>query len=452
MILNILITSSYITIYSQNKSNIKILKKIPLQFYFDKFTDSILFSENYKAFSIHNFDNFFDYFVESLETGKTFNTSNQKLNTNDILDKIFEDDLSSFDKIHIICSSNIKQKAQNNFLSYINNKFSTNAQSYNLSEMATKYLVLSQQISSKSDKIYIMFAEGNDIYISTNTFQGNSFNTESIFQLETKNFSPYVIALANEILSNIQRLYNQKLTKDETNSTLELLMLKLKNKENAIKDKEQKYIVFSTKIPGSKQNYVIRIEKEKINILQKSITKNFIDEIKEKLEISKNYYLGIFGNLDKNLYDIISENLTRIIPIKPEKAIFTKEINVADAMKENETTFEVNNDGNNIDTGTEKLSSFKISDLEVGWQIVLKNFDPKAGKGASMQKLEYLGDKIFVVIESTRSLKTGDVAEIIDEEIAAGMQSNFNIKRGGKIYGRFITRQIKDIEIIKEKF
>lgn len=447
MILNILLTTSDITFFSQNKNNVEILKKIPLFIYFDKFTDSLHFSENYKAFALENFDNFFDYFVEALQTGKTFNTSKQKLNINDILDKIFEEDLPSFDKIHIIYSNKINPKAQNNFLSYINKRFSVDAKTFNLLETATKYLILSQQISTKSGKIHIVFAEGSDIFVSKNTFHQNNFKTESIVRLETKNFSPFVIALANEILSDLQRLYNQKFTEDEKKSILLLLMLKLKKQEAEIKNKQQKYIVFSTRIPGSKQNFVLRIEKEKLNILQKKVTKNFIDEIKEKLNIGKNDYLGIVGNLNKNLYNLISENFATVVSLEPQKLIVTKEIDVAEAIKENETTFEENK----IEADYEKQSSVKLSDIEIGWQIVLKNFDPRPGKGASMQKLEYLGDKIFVVIESTRSLRTGDIAEIKGDEIAVGTKAMFDIKRGGKIYGRFITRQIREIEIKKEK-
>jgi len=447
MTLDILFTSDSLSIFTQNESNVKLLKKIPLLFYFDKYTETFHFSENYKAFCMNNFNNFFDRFTFYLANDKAFITSENEMSGNDIFDIIFDTSIPDFDKLNIIYSNGIDNNAQTKFQQYISNKFSITPQIFFLSESSTKYLVLSQYINSAIDNIHIIFAEENKLFVSKNSFSNNTFKTESVNELKTKNFSTFTTALAKEILSNIQRIYNQKLTAEEITDTLEFLMIKLKDKEEAIKQKQEKYIVFSTKIPGSKENFIVRIEKEKINILQKTENKKLIAELCEKLNIEKTDKIGIIDNIDLSLYNELSENFSSCYLIEAEKIMTTKEVNVAEIMNENTTTFEKNI----VDSNAEKAEKIKIDEIEIGWQIQLNNFDERPGKGASMQKLEFLGDKKFVVIESTRSLRTGDIAEAIEDDWTTGMQVSFNIYRGGKIYGRFNTRKIKEIDIIKEK-
>lgn len=88
-----------------------------------------------------------------------------------------------------------------------------------------------------------------------------------------------------------------------------------------------------------------------------------------------------------------------------------------------------------------------VAKLKPETKIKLLNHDPTPGKGASMQEMQYLGDNKFLIINSTRSLRAGDIATAVTAVWTSGIQVDLKIERGGKALGQFRTRPIVKIEV-----
>ncbi len=95
----------------------------------------------------------------------------------------------------------------------------------------------------------------------------------------------------------------------------------------------------------------------------------------------------------------------------------------------------------------EEIKILSIGTLNKNQKIKLLNNDPAPGKGDSMQLLRYLGNNKFVILASTRSLASGDIATVVSPTWIAGIQIDFQIERNGKIIGQFKTRRIVKIMV-----
>ncbi len=88
-----------------------------------------------------------------------------------------------------------------------------------------------------------------------------------------------------------------------------------------------------------------------------------------------------------------------------------------------------------------------ISKLATGTWLRLDTFDPTPGKGAAFQEMEYLGDGLFRVVSSGRSLAPGDIAKPFAAIWQCEVQVDMEITRGASSLGRFRTRVVKRISI-----
>ncbi len=94
-----------------------------------------------------------------------------------------------------------------------------------------------------------------------------------------------------------------------------------------------------------------------------------------------------------------------------------------------------------------EVEFINIENLKIGQTVKLTNFDATPGKGEAIQEFNYLGNKQFVVVFSTRSLKKGDTAEALADVWMPSMQVDLRITQNGKFLGLFRTRKIVKIEI-----
>lgn len=94
-----------------------------------------------------------------------------------------------------------------------------------------------------------------------------------------------------------------------------------------------------------------------------------------------------------------------------------------------------------------EVDFLNVQSLVSGQTVILKNFDSAPGKGESVQKLNYMGERKFLVEMSTRSLQRGDIAEALAEVWVPGMQVDFKITFNGKLRGVFKTRKIVNIHV-----
>ncbi len=94
-----------------------------------------------------------------------------------------------------------------------------------------------------------------------------------------------------------------------------------------------------------------------------------------------------------------------------------------------------------------QVSQVVISQLASGTWVRLDTFDPTPGKGAAFQEMEYLGDGLFKVVASGRSLAPGDIAKPFAAAWQCEVQVDLEITRGPSSLGRFRTRVVKRISI-----
>jgi len=94
-----------------------------------------------------------------------------------------------------------------------------------------------------------------------------------------------------------------------------------------------------------------------------------------------------------------------------------------------------------------QVASVVISQLATGTWVRLDTFDPTPGKGAAFQEMEYIGDGLFRVVSSGRSLAPGDIAKPFAATWQAEVQVDLEITRGASSLGRFRTRVVKKISI-----
>lgn len=95
----------------------------------------------------------------------------------------------------------------------------------------------------------------------------------------------------------------------------------------------------------------------------------------------------------------------------------------------------------------QEVPTLEVSTLKKGTMVYVDTLDPRPGKGEAFQELEYQGDGIFMIINSSRSLAAGDLAKALCMVWQQDMQLDFMITRNGCPLGKFRTRMVKRIRI-----
>ena len=95
----------------------------------------------------------------------------------------------------------------------------------------------------------------------------------------------------------------------------------------------------------------------------------------------------------------------------------------------------------------QEVATLDVMAIKKGTMVYVDTLDPRPGKGAAFQELEYQGDGIFMVTNSSRSLVAGDLAKALCMTWQQDMQLDFMITRNGCPLGKFRTRMVKRIRI-----
>ncbi len=404
------------------------------------FINKITSKEKYKW---HNYDNdiimLLNYIKDDIKDAYFYLFRNK-----------FEEQLDESNKIPLFLafSDNIKPQSREILQNFFRrNNFSIEKQKDSPAELIAKFYLIRNKIPADNKKIAVIEAISNNLNISlVNFYNGYDHERYCFKSFPGYGNNPKVQVIAQKIVDDLNKqsgLLNSEKQKEEEYERHKELASKI------VREIEQNYRPYI----NIKSNFLCA----KTNNLETNIDVNEINKLTAAyIRQVSNFFEYHF--LEKE--NIAAENLDKIILVGDNiiQDLVTKEFS---RFGNNKLYLIHNNQIENIlvplfaDVYTEKSAEESsinealiiAKELKAGTAITLNNYDSRAGKGKSLQKLLSLGNSRFEIKQSTRSLMPGDIAISLSPVWAVGIQIDFEIIRAGKKIGKFRTRAVQKIDI-----
>ncbi|MBN2891924.1 MAG: hypothetical protein JXL97_08665 [Bacteroidales bacterium] len=418
-----------------------------LFFYYDKFSGELKNNANYKAFCLEQKNEFFCNILSNLHKNEQITVGNNPQNYTYFLRAVLNKISGSYETVKIIYSAELAENTKTVFEQIVKSSFGNVQVLNSFAEYSIKsYLLKNQQTNEQV--VFVLESFSDNIYISKANVVQNQITVTDKKVLSKTAYKSDRYALAKKLTDDIYRIYKPQ-NGSTTSENIEYVYLKLSENYKEIINQPKEFVVLSTRLVGSSERYIVKIKPEEIKYLADNFAKSIVSAIDENLD--KNAKLIVVGEIFKDSF--ISDklgNLSNNIVYQDSVDVLAS-INKEIVAEDEYSTMFLQADQVEQDSELEPVTTLEISSLEIGVNIKLTNYDPSPGKGYSNQLLEYVGEQKFVVIESTRSLKSGDLVESIEGVWHQGIKVVLNVFRGGKKYGKFQTREIQTIEILREK-
>ncbi len=453
MKLLILIRNNLISFFKEESAEISLLSENYLYFYYDKFAHKLKNHKNYRIFLSEKKENFYSGVLNSLSESDNISIKGEDKSPFFLISVLISNMLKDFNPNEVLVSyaNNIKKHIRNKLNNLFSSLFEKTQFIEDFSVLAAKNYIKSNKIINPLNNFYLFLQQEDDIIVDNLNFDGKDIEVKKSQKIDDIAYNPYTYELAKKICSNIYKIYKPKNSVDLIEN-IHFIYLKLEDKTNSVFSKNKNIVVFSSKLKNDKQNYVTNVKKEEIKISTKVFVNKFINKIIKNVDAKKDARIILVGDFFRE--DLILEELKdkfSDVSLLNEKDIFsTRNQPLQVQSDEYSTMFLPKDKAEKKDKSeSEKIATLKIDELDIGEQIKLSNYDSRPGKGESMQLFEFLGDAKFVVVESTRSLKTGDIVVAEDKVWHQGIKLILVVHRNGKKYGRFQTREIQTIELLK---
>jgi len=470
--LAIYIDTDYLVFAIQKNGNSELIKnndscQFPLYFFVDNKNGKITYNHNYKAFYLDGHEEFVGDFFNSIKNNEKYVFNGNKTHTKELFSILLNDVKTQYfshtgeAKSTVIYSklvfsenlnANIKPLVQKQFEA---NGFEIEEQNNCFSELVIKNYIFQNSLYLQDKKIVVLEGLNENLNISIVEVVENKVKEIDIKTFSQLGDAPEISTIANEIVEDIKTSYSN--TSASINTEYARHKIKAKKVLAEIKTTKKPQLTVSTTFASDLNkrliaNISISRFNELANLQARIIFAAFNENFKIKItEFDKIFLIGDSLNSElvkaefenyssgKNIY--LSNNISEILGALFEKPETKIEDDTATmflvAEPDNEQTNEV----------FMEISTLIIDDLKVGQKIKISNYDGRKGKGASMQMFEYLGNNQLKIIESSRSLKVGFIAEPVTKTWHQGIAVVLNIINKGKKIGKFKTREIKKIEI-----
>ncbi len=442
-----IIEQDIILFFRENNENIEFISKEYLFFYYDTITKKIKNHLNYKIFALENNQFTYSDIINKISENKAFTIDNRTLGYEFFISLIFEKIIKPNQNIEIIFADTIPETAKTKIVNYLKDKFQITVLPEKLSYYTAKNHIQKKQITTNSDFTVLTYL-GENINIAEAKYSDNTLYINNVSVIKTHSLSPETYAVAENIVTDIKRVYNKNID-DET--AIEYLSVKLFDKTPQISNFPQDFVVISTRLHDTPERYTVRLDKNKLKLSKQVFLKNIVNNLQKHANITETTSLITCGDLFNENIKYFASYFSNIDNYQLSEILRQRNNQLTANTDDFATMFMTNDEITEQEKQSEQISTLNIDKLENGVEIKLTNYDPRPGKGYSTQIIEYLGDNRFVVIESTRSLRTGDLLETKDQVWHPGIKIIFDVYRNGKLYGRFQTREIQTIEIISEK-
>lgn len=448
-----IINNNSFCFFSEENKNINFIKNSPLIFYYNKIENTFINSFKLKIFALENNSNTYSNILSNIVDAKTIDTPLAK-DFNFFIENIFTDVLKKYDSyenIELIFSDSISSIIKDKLLSFLSAKYKISDTNFSLTELISKAFIVKKQITSNTENIIIIENSDEDLYVANINFDSQNINIGSAQNYLNFVFDPSAYAIAEKIVNDIIRIYSPKIENLQEN--IIYVYYKLLGKQLEIEHLPKDFVVLSTNLINSKERYTIRIETSNIKLLKQVYLNKILNKINSDFSNSQQSQNILFGNIFTNdeVKEFFENNFYHTNYLSAEEVLKTRNETFVESSDEFSTMFLESATEDIEQTNSTILSTLDTKALENGQTIKLTTYDSAPNKGYATQILENLGNNKFVVIESTRSLKTGDIVEAENNVWHAGIKLIFNVNRNGKVYGRFQTREIQTIEILFKK-
>lgn len=439
--------------FSEDNKKINFIKSFPLIFYYNKIENTFINSLKLKVFALENNSNTFSNILANIIDAKKIDTPLAK-NFNFFIDNIFTDVLKkhpSYENIELIFSDSISSIIKEKLLSFLSAKYKISDTYFSLTEIISKAFIIKKQITSKTENIIIIENSDDDLFVADINFDSQNINITSSQNYQNFVFDPSAYAIAEKIVNDIIRIYSPKIENLQEN--IIYVYYKLLGKQLEIEHLPKDFVVLSTNLINSKERYTVRIETSNIKLLKQVYFNKILNKINSDFPNSQQSQNILFGNIFANdeVKEFFENSFYHTNFLSAEEVLKTRNETFIETSDEFSTMF-LEAPTEEIDqTNAAIVSTLDTNTLDNGQSVKLTTYDPSPNKGYATQILENLGNNRFVVIESSRSLKTGDIVEAENPVWHAGIKIIFNVNRNGKLYGRFQTREIQTIEILLKK-
>lgn len=452
MNLLVFVDKEQISFFKEENSSVSKISDNYLYFYYNSLNKEIKYDLKYKMFVIEEKLGFFGDVLSRIINKSEVEIDGEKFDPELFVNYLIENEIKEdiFSKVYLSFSNIFNQDEITVISELFKSKFSSIILLENFCSLAVKNYLKSNQISTPQEDIFILSSNSENIISTNASFDGVNISMKSKNIIDEIQFYPYGYALAKKIYSDIKRIYQPK-TNISEKENINFIYWRVKDKANEIERSKKPHVSISTRLKSAVERFVVNIKPDEVKVSAKLFLKIFVEKIINEAKVPKNARLILIGDLFENeiVYNGIDSSFKNVSRLEFSSIFETRNEEFTPVEDEFSTMFLSEDDleSNEDATNYKQASTLDLNTLQIGTQVKLTNYDARPGKGYSNQEVEYIGDNKFVVIESNRSLKTGDIAISETNVWHAGIKVIFKIQRNGKDYGRFQTREIQTIEV-----
>lgn len=457
--------------------------KFPLYFFVDNVNNKIDYSFIYKAdFEDSKKDYYGDFLNLITDKSKKYTWYEYETQIidlliyviNDIRNQYFDNlnkladnnSINESERISLIpiFSENIKQNSKDILKDYLSKQNFKIEEEFKIDELIVKHYINKNNFQIQNKNFAIIEALGNNLNISIVNVEDNNQKRTHFKAFPEYGIDPRVHVIAKKIVDDVNRQEGLLSNSEDLRKEYKRHQTKAVKIIEALKNFKKPFLTLSTTFAVEpNRKLVTNLSLEEIDSLSflhsrqfaSFLTDHFLNSTGLKiLELDKIFLVGnTFNNemVKKEFSRFGEERLVYmsddISPIFQEVIQNQENENIED---DNATMFLQSNKTNEL---IDEINSFKeikilnVNELKEGQTVKLNNFDPTPGKGNSIQIMQYIGANQFVIKESTRTLREGDIGTAITTTIYKGIQVDLNITRNGKQIGIFRTRPVVSIEV-----
>jgi hypothetical protein len=458
--------------------------KYPLYFFVDNVNNKIDYSFIYKADYEDSKPNYYGNFL-NLITDKSIKYTWYEYQTHilDLLIYIFNDIRNQyFDNLrklagnetinesesiplNLIFSDNVKTASKETLKDYLSKQnFTIEEENRTLAELTVLHYINKNNFQIQNKSFAILEALGTNFNISIVNVQDNKTERKHFKVFPEYGADPRVHVIAKKIVDDINRQEGLLSSSEDLKKEYKRHQTKAIKIVEALKNFKKPFLTLSTTFAVEPtRKLVTNLSLEEIDSLSflharqfsSFLTDHFLNSTGLKiLELDKIFLIGNTFNNDMVKKEFSRFGAERLVYMSDDistvlQETFNKYVEKENIVDDNATMFMQTGENKLIEgiNTYKEIAILNISDLKEGQTVKLNNFDPAPGKGAATQILQYLGSNQFVVKDSTRTLKSGDIAIAITTTIYKGIQVDLDITRDGKKVGIFRTRPVVTIEI-----
>jgi len=462
------------TVFQQNNDI-----KFPFYFFVDNINNKIDYSFIYKSdfqdSKPNYYGNFLNMIIDKTQKYKWYEYETEIIDLliniiNNVRNFYFENlkkiggdetiDESVAIPLNLVFSENVKLESREALRNYLaKQNFKINLVTKNLSELIVLHHINKNNFQIQQKDYAVVEALGENLNMSIVRVKNNVAEKTHFKVFPEYGTDPRVHVIAKKIVDDVNRQEGLLSKTEDLKKEYKRHQTKAVKIIEALKSFKKPFLTLSTTFmvePSRKLVTNLSIEEiDKLSFLHARqfssfLTDHFLNTVGIKiLELDKIFLVGNTFNNELVNKEFARFGNERIIYLSDDISIVLQEAYskpiTNEPIVDNDATMFMVDENAIIPESYQLFEKLLVADLKIGQEIKLTNSDPV--KGIEIQIMQYLGKNKFVITESNRSLRSGDIAEPIIMTWTKSIQLDFDIHRNHKFFGRFRTRPVVKIEV-----